>query len=446
VSGAKRTKIARAKRTTHEEALPTRRVVAIEAVRASVVAALLGCAVLLILDTLFMLVADALVGVLAGGTADNLGRLGRGVVAATAAAIVALGLLAGFLATAGRFALAEFLARLDPKDRRLRDTMRVRGQVSPSPFGPAIVSVLVIGGLALLAAVPCIVLAAEYGARPDDELSRAEFGPWLAWSVALVAVVLLATAAVWWLAVRNRRWAAEAATRFPRGVVGDAGPAVRVTSRPQRRAARRGWTFRDWLGWCGTVFVLAGAGLVFLGVYLHQPGLYADPIRYAPDVERFIATGTTVGGVVLGLGLLILLATGLGSAGRVVAALRRATVDPAAVTDDDRREVRSATTSLAGTLTAAQAFWAALGALAAGWWFAATVETPADGASASAPELLAGFGGTLLLIVWLLCGIGLVVAQFALNAKGPALRNRFGYELPSEADDREFPDLPLFGQ
>lgn len=432
----------RARKSAHAELEPTRRLIVIETARATVVAALLGCAAALVLDTLGMLVTGALLG----DAATTPERLGRGILAAASVGIVVLALLAGVLATAGRFAVADLYARAAADDPRVADTVLVRGQASPSPADPALASVAGVGGLAVLAAIPCIVLAAEHAGRLDDDLHRTEFASWLNWALALIAIVLLSAGSMLWLAAVNRRWAAGRGARLPRGTTGQSGPRVRTTTRASRRAARRSWGPLDWTGSASGALVAIGAGLVFLGVFLHQPGLYATPVRYDADIEGMIAVVTVVGGVLAVVGLLLAIACGGITTSRTIRAVRRAVDEPRSVTDTDRRLVRAATTSLSDSITTAQAGWAAVAVVAAGWWFAARVDTPADADGSALADPTTGVGGLLLLLLWVLCGAALIGARAALQAKGPGLRNRFGYVLPSEADDREFPDLPLFGQ
>ncbi|MFK4731259.1 hypothetical protein ROT00_16340 [Agromyces mediolanus] len=425
----------------HHEALPTRRLVAADTAKAVALAVLLGCAVALMLDCAAMLVALAAVPEPALGSTE---RLGRGIVAASAGGIVLVGLLLGVLATAARFALGAFYAGLPAKTAELRDTVLVRGQLSRTPSTPAIVSLIGLGSLALLAVIPCLVLAAEYGGRLDDELSRAQFWPWAVASGALLAAVLACAAGVWLLVLRDRRWWQRLGSQLPTGVVGDRGPATRITTRAMRRAERRGWGALDRVAQAGRIAVAIGAGVVFLGVYLRQPGLYADPVAYAPEVERVIDAGTVVGAVVLALGILVLAVTGVLAFRRTAAALRRAGAGdwPA---PGDAALLRSATTSLVGAATTLLIWWTVCGVAAAGWWFAALVETPADGSAAALEPPSFGEAAPFL-AGWLAVGILLVAARAVLEARGPALRNRFGYEPPSEPDDREYPDLPLFGQ
>lgn len=430
------------RRAVHQEALPPGSLIAIETAQGTVIAALIGCAAMLVLGTLGMLV----VGAFLGSSVGPPDRLGRGIIASAAAGIVCFALLAGVLTTAGRLALAAFYASFDPTDKRLEGTLLVRGQVSPSPVGPAAVSVIAIGGLALLAAIVCVVLATEHAGRLDDEVHRAAFIPWMTGTVVFTAVMLLSATAVWWLSVVNRRWVSGPFARLTPGVVGYAGRAVRITSRAQRRAVRRGWNVFDWAGWAGGALVAAGAGVVFLGVFLHQPGLYAVPVRYSADVELTLAVGTIIGGAMLFIGLVIAIAAGIASTGRTIRSLHQAEAQPASLTDDARARVRAATIALSDAVTVAQAMWAAVAVAVGGWWFAVHVETPVDGSAAIVPEDVAGIGVVFLLVAWSLCGVLLIGARVALQTKGPAVRNRFGYDAPTEPDDREFPNLPLLGQ
>jgi len=38
-----------------------------------------------------------------------------------------------------------------------------------------------------------------------------------------------------------------------------------------------------------------------------------------------------------------------------------------------------------------------------------------------------------------------VWVRVVLDAKAPGLRNRLGYQLPSEPDDSEYPNLTVYG-
>lgn len=433
------------------ELSPTRRLVAAETARATVVAIVLGCAIALALDIVAMLVGAAVSSAAASDSVvsgdSGFERFGRGVVAAAMGGIVCFGILAGIAITVERLALADFFARIDQKAGGLKRTLLVRGQVGTTPFGPASASAVVVGSLALLAAIPCLVLAAEQGGRLDDETRVAEVTAWVVWSGVFLAVALCSAAVVWLLAVRNRRWAERAASRFGSGIVGNRGPTVRISSRAQRRAARRSWRPLEWSGWCGRVLLAIGAGVVFLGVYLRQPGLYADPVRYTAEIERVIDVGTIVGGVLVGGGLVAVLVTGSMSYARTIVALRSAVVDQRSVPRDDRDRVRTASTTLSELISTAQAWWAATAVVVLGWWFAVHVETPADsGVEVIPADPLAGPAGIVTVIVWLLFGAALIGARAFLQANATTLRNRFGYEFPTEPDDREYPNLTLFGQ
>lgn len=427
---------------SHSEAIPTRRLVIIDAVKSIVVAALVGCAVTLMLDTAAMLIAIAVVPDDAQSATE---RLGRGIVAASAAGILVLGLLSGYLTAAGRLALGSFYAGLPPKTDQLRDTLIVRGQVNPAPYAPASASTIVLGSFALLAAIPCIVLAAEHAGRLDDELHRAEFAQWATWAGVLLAVTVACSVMVWMFSMLNRRWAVGTGSQLPKEVLGDRGPSARITTRAQRRVERRSWRPLDWAAWTGRVLVAAGAGIVFLGVYLRQPGLYAEQISYSADIELVIDTATAVGGVLLGVGILMVVVTGILAFRQTIRALRRASDGLALTHDDDRMRVRAATTTLTNAATASLIWWTVCGIVAAGWWFATHVDTPADGGAAALPFPWP-VSPTLLLVGWLALGVLLIGARIALEAVGPTARNRFGYTPPSEADDREFPNLPLLGQ
>lgn len=415
--------------------MPTRRLIAVESTQATTVAVVLGSALALVLDVLGMLVARALLG----DAASGLDGVGMGIVAVSATGIVILGSLSGYLSTARRRAPAAFYATLPPKDRRLGATLIVRGQVGPTPFGPAMTSTVALGSLALLAAIVCGVLAAEHINRLDDPLYRTEFEHWAVWTSTFLVLVLLYAGGVWWPWSSNRQWAETVADNLSPEILGHRGPAVRTTSREQRRAARSSWNALDWSSRIGGVLVTAGVCIVFLSVFLHQPGLYADPIRYTRSAENAIAAVTVIGGTALGVGIAIVIFAGTLSGVRTIRALRVPARDSESLSEDNRTLVRRATTILSDLATAAQAWWAASGLVAAGWWLAADPET-ANGAP------LDDFWFTLLLVVWLLCGVLFFGARVLIQSVGPTVRNRFGYDLPTEADDRDYPDITLVGQ
>lgn len=426
----------------HHEARPTRRLVVADALKSVVGTALIGCAVALMLDTAAMLVALAVIPDAALPATE---RIGLGIVAASAAGILVFGLLYGFLATAARLALGAFYAGLAPKTAQLRDTLAVRGQANPDPYAPATASTITVGSLALLAAIPCIVLAAEHAGRLDDELHRAVFTQWVIWAGVLIATAGICAASVWLFSLLSRRWMDRTGSRLPKGALGDRGPSVRITTRAQRRAERRFRHPLDWAAWAGRVLVAVGAGLVFLGVYLRQPGLYAEQITYSADVERVIDAATAVGGALLAAGILVVAATGILAVWNTVRALRRAGDGLEDARREDRTRVRAATATLANTATAALIWWTVGGIVAVGWWFANVIETPAHG-TATALAFLWPAAPAVLLVGWIALGLLLIGGRIALEAVSPNVRNRFGFTPPSEADDREFPNLAQFGQ
>lgn len=395
--------------------MPSVRLVAVESARATILAAVAGGCLALGLNTVGMLVAGAQVH----DVGERRDALGLGILAASAICIVVFGLLYGYVATWERLALARWYAELGPKDRRLRGTVLVRGQMGPSPYGQAQASTVVLGSFALLGAITCLALAAGSTTRRD------EFTLWAVWSAVLLGVVGACAAGVWWLSVLNRRWALTVGSRLAPKALGHRGPAVRISSRAQRRAARKRWSPLDWWSWVGGLLVAVGAVVIFLGVFLRQPGLYAEPTPYGPGVERAIDIGTVVGGVLIVLGLVSMLVTGAISCVRIATALRR----PEAGGD---ARLRTATTTLSSAVAVIQAWWMAAAVFAVGWWIA-------NGGPSRAAGLLLALG-------WLCGGLVLLGARVGLQWCGPRLRNRFGYVVPTEADGREFPDITLFGQ
>lgn len=421
---------------SHEEALPTRQLVLADAAKTITGDVLVGCGVALGLVTFAMLVASAALPDALHPASDS---VGRGIVGAAAAGILVVGLVYGYIATVARIALGAFYAGLGSKGRQLSDTLIVRGQASPAPYAPASVSTLILGSFTLFAVLVCVILAAEHRGRLGDEVHRAEFTVWA--GVFAVAAACCA-AAGWMFSVLNRRWHARTGSLLPKGVLGERGPAVQVTTRAQRRAQRRSWRPLDWSAWVGRLLVGVGGGIVFIGVCLRQPGLYADRFTYGDKVERVIDGATMVGGALFGLGMLIVAVAGGIALSQTIRALRRASVDPIQVSDDDRRRIRAATRTLSSTASSALIWWTVCAVAAVGWWFDHHVHTTADGPSDVVPLSVSAS----LLIGWSVIGLLLVGARTALEAVAPRVRNRSGYDAPSVPDDREFPDLALFGQ
>ena len=424
---------------SHEEALPTPRLVLTDAAKVITGDILVGCGVTLGFVTFAMLVATAALPDALQPAAD---RVGRGIVGAAAAGILVVGLVYGYIATAARVALGAFYAGLGSKARQLRDTLIVRGQASPAPYAPASASTLILGSITVFAVLVCVILAAEHRGRLEDEVHRAEFTVWAVWAGVFAAVTACCAAAGWLFSVLNRRWRARMGSLLPKGALGDRGPSVRVTTRAQRRAQRRSWRPLDWSAWVGRLLVGVGGGIVFVGVYLHQPGLYADRITYSDKVERFIDGSTIVGGAMLGLGMLIVTGTGGLALRQTIRALRRASTHTMPISDDDQKRILAATRTLSSTAAAALVWWTVCAVAGVGWWFAHHVRTAADGTSEVVPLSVSAS----LLIGWAVIGLLCVGARTALEVVAPVVRNRFGYEVPSVPDDREYPDLTHFGQ
>jgi len=404
----------------HQEALPTRSLVAADAVLAVLRAGIAGCAVSLGLLLLVMLLASLTV------RGSGMDSRALGVLAVSSIGIAALVLLYGVALVPARLAKARFYAGLSSRDPGFQGALVVRGQVT-EPYSPALWSAVGLGSVAALGLIPCIVLAAEEAGRLDDTDHRAAFAGWAVATGVLLAVVVLCIAVCFLLAARNRRWTEETAPALPKAVRGDRGPAVRITTRAERRRARRAWTVHDWLRQAGGSLTVIGAVLVFAGVYLHQPGLYADKVSYAEPVERVIGGITLAGGLIVAVGLALSAVTGGVELIRACVAILRATPDEQ--DPRQRRIARTATATLLDAGDAALRLWT-VGAVLAGGWVLGGGELG---------------GAPVLAVVWAMLGAGLVWARVVLEAKAPGLRNRLGHQLPSEPDDSEFPNLTVYG-
>jgi hypothetical protein len=192
---------------------------------------------------------------------SDVDRAGRAIVASSSVAAVLVGLLYGGVAMLNRLVLADFYIRRAPTKAVLRDTLAVRGQVGRTPFGPLSTSTVVLGSVALLAAIPCVALAVENARGREDELYRPQY---MLWTVSLArCLVIVADCALglWSFSRLSRRWSARVLPRLPQQIVGDRGPAERVTTRAQRRVLRRAWGPLDWAAWAGGVLVAVGAGI-----------------------------------------------------------------------------------------------------------------------------------------------------------------------------------------
>lgn len=404
----------------HQEALPTRSLVAADAVLAVLRAGIAGCAVALGLLLLAMLVASLTV------RGSGMDSRALGILAVSSIGIAALIILYGVALVPERLAKGRFYAGLDPRDPGFPGAVAVRGQVS-DPYLPAVWSAVGLGSLAVLALIPCVVLAAGEAGRLDDPDHRSAFTGWAVASGVLLAVVALCTVACFVLVARNRRWAQVMAPTLPKNALGDRGPAVRVTTKEQRRRARRAWTAHDWFQQAGASLTVIGVVLVFAGVYLHQPGLYADKISFEEPVEQVIGGIALACGLIVAVGLVLSAVTGGVELVRACAALRRTTPD--GQDPRQRRIARTATATLLDAGDTALRLWT-VGAVLAGGWVLGGGELG---------------GAPVLAVVWAVLGAALVWVRVLLEAKAPGLRNRLGHQLPTEPDDSEYPNLTVYG-
>ncbi|WFR84117.1 hypothetical protein [Arthrobacter sp. Y-9] len=404
----------------HQEALPTRSLVAADAVLAVLRAGIAGCAVALGILLLTMLVASLTV------RGSGMDSRALGIVAVSSIGIAALILLYGVALVPERLAKGRFYAGLNPRDPGFPGAVAVRGQVS-DPYLPAVWSAVGLGSLAVLALIPCVVLAAGEAGRLDNPDHSAAFTGWAVASGVLLAVVALCTVACFVLAARNRRWAQEMAPALPKSALGDRGPAVRITTKEQRRRARRAWTAHDWFQQAGGSLTMIGAVLVFAGVYLHQPGLYADKISFEEPVEQVIGGIALAGGLIVAVGLVLGAVTGGLDLARAFGAIR--TAAPESASPRQRRIARTATAHVLDAGDAALRLWT-VGAVLAGGWVLGGGELS---------------GAAVLAVLWAALGVALVWMRVVLEAKAPWLRNRLGYQLPSEPDDSEYPNLTVYG-
>lgn len=411
----------------HSELLPSLRVIAAESLRRTVLAVIGSAAAVLGLDLMAMLAAAALID----DSELRPDRLGRGVLLAAVVAIVLFSMMLGGVVTAGRFALAAFFSQAEGGLREFRDTVRVRGAVGATPTAPTQAALVVLGGLAMLASIPCIVLAVESASTGGGAV-------WMFWTVAMIVIAVGCLVLAWWLSRFDRRWAARIRERLPGDVVGWAGPAKRVRSRAEARVARRSWSGTDWAAALGSTSILVGGIAAFVGVYLHQPGRYADPVYYPEQVERVLAMLPVGGLVLVTTGVLLSAVVGLVVLGRTLRALSGAAGRAAEASP----QLRGAESVLSQAVDVLQGVWAAAGIIGAGWWFAAAVETSVDQWTPSmvVPDALAN---TWVWVGWIGGGLVLLVARLAVEWHAPRMRNAFGWEPPVEPDDSEYPDISL---
>ncbi|MFJ3959153.1 hypothetical protein [Arthrobacter sp. NPDC090010] len=295
---------------------------------------------------------------------------------------------------------------------------------------PALWSCASLGSIALLGAIPCIVLALGEADQRDDLEHREAFTAWAAWSGALLAVVLVCTAVFVALAALNRRWTADVGAALPRVSFGDRGPAVRITTRQQRRRARRSRQATDWWHLGGSIIAGGGGALIFLGLYVHQPGLRADRVSYPASTEAVIGGIVLSGGGLLFIGLVALLMVDGLMLFRKVSALRRTVRRPDQATPADRRLARVAMSAVITSCDGALMVWTAVTVLGLG--------------SALGTGNVAAF--ILPLALWTIVGSVLAAARWKAENIAPLIRNSVGYELPSQPDSSEFPDINLHGQ
>ncbi|MBQ3359543.1 MAG: hypothetical protein IJG47_11690 [Microbacterium sp.] len=411
----------------HSELLPSLRVIVAESLRRTVLAVIGSAAAVLGLDLMAMLAAAALID----DSELRPDRLGRGVLLAAVVAIVLFSMMLGGVVTAGRFALAAFFSQAEGGLREFRDTVRVRGAVGATPTAPTQAALVVLGGLAMLASIPCIVLAVE-------SASTGGGAGWMFWTVAMIVIAVGCLVLAWWLSRFVRRWAARIRERLPGDVVGWAGPAKRVRSRAEARVARRSWSGTDWAAALGSTSILVGGIAAFVGVYLHQPGRYAEPVYYPERVERVLAV-LPVGGLVLVVfGTLLSAVVGFVVFGVTLRSLSGANGRAANASPNLRR----AEAVLSRAVDVCQGVWVAAGILGAGWWFAAEVETSAD-RWALPPTLPSALTSWWVWAGWAAVGLVLFVARLAVERQAPRMRNAFGWEPPVEPDDSEYPDISL---
>lgn len=225
--------------------------------------------------------------------------------------IAALAVIVWALAlSADRFLLGRRLARAARSDPLAVPPAAVRRAGSRDPFLPLLVLSRTLIGIGATIAVVDVLLWAE----TDDAVASTIV---LAACVFPIGGLLVLNGAM--AAARTTRWPAVVAVPrnvWTRQVIGSTvaaersrGPALgrpstSSASRARRRAGRS-------LVLAGTTAAVGGAGVHFLGVFIRQPGRYADPVSYEEQGETTIDVLSVVGAVVVALGLLLLLAAAL---------------------------------------------------------------------------------------------------------------------------------------
>ena len=237
---------------------------------------------------------------------DPVSRFGlvvTSVVAAAAAVLFALGLSAERALLVRRLARTAREAPNDVPPMTLR-----RAAVERDAVSPLLVLSRVLIGVAVTVGVVDLFLWSE-----TDDLAAS--------TITLGAAVFPTGGLLVLNGVLRRRRAermsgalAPVLSAWPRNVVERTNEAERARRSRGRREpeygpshARLGRLRRPMLAASG-VAIAAGAGIHFLGIAIRQPGRRADPVHYGPTGELTIDTLTWVGAIVVGAGLLGLLA------------------------------------------------------------------------------------------------------------------------------------------
>ena len=350
-------------------------------------------------------------------------RFGRGILPFGFFIACAGGLLLGFATTLDALARWRWYRRIaaehGPRSTELRGTVEARGRLAGAPGAPAIVS---LGAIALLSAFAALFFGMETGEVLDGSMDAED----LLYPIGLTisAGVLAAAVGGILLLVRADRRFATRLLELPRFAVAGKGTARRPLD--EQRAGRG---IADRVERVGVLAIVAGSLVLFAGVFVRQPGRFAEPREYGPAGEALVGALLGVGAGAVVLGVLVVLASGFLRIARALSVAARVARDPAAVSERDLAVSRRATATFTTSLTGVAVAWAMVGVLTAGVFLTRDVILPMDGV-----EEPASFYATIpadgapLALVWLGVFAVTIAGTIALDAAGARLRNRLGVE------------------